>query len=59
MQPEFTSNDVIALAGIAARRPMFDLCLSGEVRRVRAEIQSRKKSAVSKRARPVRRARSA
>jgi DNA-binding transcriptional MerR regulator len=42
-----------------ARQPMFDICLSDEVRRVRAEIQSRKKSAVSERARPVRCARSA
>jgi len=30
-----------------ARQPMFDICLSDEVRRVRAEIQSRKKAAVS------------
>jgi DNA-binding transcriptional MerR regulator len=27
-----------------ARQPMFDICLSDEVRRVRAEIQSRKKA---------------
>ena len=30
-----------------ARQPMFDICLSDEVRRVRAEIQSRKKAAGS------------
>jgi len=30
-----------------ARQPMFDICLSDEVRRVRAEIQSRKKAAFS------------
>ncbi len=40
-----------------ARQPMFDVCLSDEVRRVRGEIQSRKKSAVSERVRPMRRAR--
>jgi DNA-binding transcriptional MerR regulator len=28
-----------------ARQPMFDICLSDEVRRVRAEIEARKKSA--------------
>ena len=39
-----------------ARQPMFDICLSDEVRRVRGEIQSRKKSAASDRARPIRRA---
>jgi len=38
-----------------ARQPMFDICLSDEVRRVRGEIQARKKTAVSERARPVRR----
>jgi DNA-binding transcriptional MerR regulator len=42
-----------------ARQPMFDICLSDEVRRVRAEIQARKKSAGSERIRPWRRARSA
>jgi DNA-binding transcriptional MerR regulator len=36
-----------------ARQPMFDICLSDEVRRVRAEIQSRKKMAVSEKARPI------
>jgi len=36
-----------------ARQPMFDICLSDEVRRVRAEIQSRKKVAVSEQ--PLRR----
>ena len=29
------------------RQPMFDICLSDEVRRVRAEIQARKRTAVS------------
>jgi len=33
-----------------ARQPMFDICLSDEVRRVRAEIQSRKKAVFSVRA---------
>jgi len=42
-----------------ARQPMFDICLSDEVRRVRGEIQSRKKSAVSERVRPLRRRQSA
>ncbi len=42
-----------------ARQPMFDICLSDEVRRVRAEIQSRKKSAGSERVRLLRRRRSA
>ena len=42
-----------------ASQPMFDICLSDEVRRVRAEIQARKKNAVSERARPLRRARRA
>ena len=37
-----------------ARQPMLDICLSDEVRRVRGEIQVRKKSAVSERARVVR-----
>jgi DNA-binding transcriptional MerR regulator len=36
-----------------ARQPMFDICLSDEVRRVRAEIQSRKKVAISEK--PMRR----
>jgi DNA-binding transcriptional MerR regulator len=40
-----------------ARQPMFDICLSDEVRRVRGEIQSRKKKVVSERLRPWRRAR--
>ncbi|MFY9560853.1 MAG: MerR family transcriptional regulator [Terriglobales bacterium] len=39
-----------------ARQPMLDICLSDEVRRVRAEIQARKKDAVSERVRPARRA---
>jgi len=38
-----------------ARQPMFDICLSDEVRRVRGEIQSRKKSAVSERSGPLHR----
>jgi DNA-binding transcriptional MerR regulator len=41
-----------------ARQPMFDICLSDEARRVRAEIQSRKqsykKTAVSERVRVLR-----
>jgi len=37
-----------------ARQPMFDICLSDEVRRVRAEIRSRKKTAVSEQVRPLR-----
>ncbi len=40
-----------------SRQPMFDICLSDEVRRVRAEIQARKKSAGSERVRALRRAR--
>jgi len=39
-----------------ARQPMFDVCLSDEVRQVRAEIQARKKNVVSAGARPSRRA---
>jgi len=42
-----------------ARQPMFDICLSDEVRRVRAEIQARKKTVVSERVRPLRRDRRA
>jgi len=38
-----------------ARQPMFDICLSDEVRRVKAEIQARKKNAASEQARPQRR----
>lgn len=38
-----------------ARQPMFDICLSDEVRRVREEIQSRKKAMASERVRPLRR----
>jgi len=37
-----------------SRQPMFDICLSDEVRRVRAEIQARKKSAASEQIRPAR-----
>jgi len=42
-----------------ARQPMFDICLSDEVRRVRAELQSRKKTAAGERVRPLRRVRRA
>jgi DNA-binding transcriptional MerR regulator len=42
-----------------SRQPMFDICLSDEVRRVKAEIQARKKNAASEQARPLRRARKA
>src|SRR6266403_737523 len=42
-----------------ARQPMFDICLSDEVRRVRAEIQARKKTVGSERVRPLRRDRRA
>jgi len=42
-----------------ARQPMLDICLSDEVRRVRAEIQARKKSAGSERFRVMRRAKRA
>ena len=38
-----------------AQQPMFDICLSDEVRRVKAEIQARKKTAASEHARPARR----
>ena len=38
-----------------ARQAMFDICLSDEVRRVRAEIQSRRKTAVAERVRSLRR----
>lgn len=38
-----------------AQQPMFDICLSDEVRRVKAEIQARK-NAASEHARPARRA---
>lgn len=42
-----------------ATQPLLDICLSDEVRRVRAEIQAGKKNALSERARPVSRARRA
>jgi len=42
-----------------SRQPMFDICLSDEVRRVRAEIQSRRKTAAAERVRPLRRAQKA
>jgi DNA-binding transcriptional MerR regulator len=38
-----------------AQQPMLDICLSDEVRRVKAEIQARKKTAASERVRPSRR----
>jgi hypothetical protein len=38
-----------------ARQAMFDICLSDEVRRVRAEVESRKKAAASENVRLVRR----
>ena len=38
-----------------ARQPMFDICLSDEVRRVRGEIQTRKKAASSEQFRHLRR----
>jgi DNA-binding transcriptional MerR regulator len=41
------------------RQPLMDICLSDEVRRVRAEIVARKKSAVSQQARLSRRIRRA
>ena len=42
-----------------ARQPRFDICLSDEVRRVRAEIQARTKTVGSERVRPLRRDRRA
>jgi hypothetical protein len=42
-----------------ARQPMFDICLSDEVRRVRTEIKARKKSAASERGSFLRRRRRA
>jgi len=39
-----------------AQQPMLDICLTDEVRRVRAEIQARKKSVGSEQIRPLRRA---
>jgi DNA-binding transcriptional MerR regulator len=42
-----------------ARQPMFDICLSDEVRRVRAEIQARKKAASSEQVRILKRVRRA
>jgi DNA-binding transcriptional MerR regulator len=41
------------------RQPLMDICLSDEVRRVRAEVVARKKNAVSEKARPSRRIRRA
>jgi DNA-binding transcriptional MerR regulator len=38
-----------------AQQPMLDICLSDEVRRVKAEIQARRKNAASEDARPLRR----
>jgi DNA-binding transcriptional MerR regulator len=42
-----------------ARQPMFDVCLSDEVRRVRGAIQSHKKTAVSERGGSLHRVRKA
>ena len=42
-----------------ARQPMFDICLSDEVRRVRAEIESRKKAVGSEQVVALRRRRRA
>ncbi|MFY9647372.1 MAG: MerR family transcriptional regulator [Terriglobales bacterium] len=42
-----------------ARQPMFAICLSDEVRRVRAEIQARKKAVEPERVRPLRKKRRA
>jgi DNA-binding transcriptional MerR regulator len=38
-----------------SQQPMLDICLSDEIRRVKAEIKARKKDAASEHARPVRR----
>lgn len=38
-----------------SHQPMLDICLSDEVRRVKAEIQARKKDAASDHTRPLRR----
>jgi DNA-binding transcriptional MerR regulator len=38
-----------------SQQPMLDICLSDEVRRVKAEIQARKKDTASEQARPLRR----
>ena len=38
-----------------ARQPMFDICLSDEVRRVRGEIRNRKQAVGSESVRPLRR----
>ena len=40
-------------------QPLLDICLTDEVRRVRAEIEARKKNAVPEKSRPARRARRA
>jgi DNA-binding transcriptional MerR regulator len=42
-----------------AQQPMLDICLSDEVRRVRAELRDRKKNAASEHIQPARRARRA
>ena len=42
-----------------AQQPMLDICLSDEVRRVRAELQARRKTVVSERVQPERRMRRA
>jgi len=38
-----------------SQQPMLDICLSDEVRRVKAEIQAQKKDAASEQIRPIRR----
>ena len=38
-----------------SQQPMLDICLSDEVRRVKAEIQAQKKDAASEKIRPIRR----
>jgi DNA-binding transcriptional MerR regulator len=42
-----------------SQQPMLDICLSDEVRRVKAVIQARKKNAASEQARPLRQAKRA
>ena len=42
-----------------SQQPMLDICLSDEVRRVRAELQARKKNVSSEHIQPARRARRA
>ena len=42
-----------------SQQPMLDICLSDEVRRVKAEIQAQKKNAASEQVRPARRVQNA